>query len=364
MTSARASEAPLQPNLRRRGVIHLVIGLGAFVAGCLAIQRIVPWPRMNEISEKLAYFSKHKDEYDVLFIGSSRIYHGIVPQIFDATLKARGVASTSLNLGIDGMNMPESSCFLEKILAQKPARLKWVFVELTPFRLEMGENDRASERGIYWHDWARMKWIAGELWNNTRADGRDYRWAPKPWRAGVNELDIAAMHGRLFLRNMGNIGRAFEWIDHAASANGEAMCGAPRFGFLGMDRAEPMAGGELKEYQKKLAAMRARPPEPGDNGWGLRITSAHASRLIRAAGAEPVFVITSAVSGSPRKWPGEPMDAPLFRYHDPDRDEKFYRVDRRSNSGHLNTLGATEFSELLATDFARHLSEQRPNAVR
>ena len=109
MTSARASDA-----------IHCAIGLGAFVAGCLALHHAAPWPRMEEVSEKLAYFTRHKDEFDTLFIGSSRIYHGIAPQVFDATLKARGIATTSLNLGIDGMSMPESSCFLEKILEQNP----------------------------------------------------------------------------------------------------------------------------------------------------------------------------------------------------------------------------------------------------
>ena len=148
------------------------------------------------------------------------------------------------------------------------------------------------------------------------------------------------------------------------STNGEDLCGAPHFGFLGMDRAEPMSGGELKRYEKKLAEMHVRKPNPGDNGWGLRVVTGHASRLIRAAGAEPVFFTTSAVSATPGQWPGLPKDAPVFAYHDPERDEKFYRVDRRANSGHLNTLGATEFTELLASDFAKHLSEQRSQPVR
>ena len=107
MTSAQASDVPASAGLR--GVIHCAIGLFAFIAGCLAIHHFTPWPRMNEISEKLAYFSRHKDEFDVLFIGSSRVYRGVVPQVFDATLLSRGIASTSLNLGIDGMNVPESS---------------------------------------------------------------------------------------------------------------------------------------------------------------------------------------------------------------------------------------------------------------
>ena len=357
MTSARASDV-------RTDAIHCVIGLAAFVAGCLALHRIAPWPRMEEVSEKVAYFARHKDDFDTLFIGSSRIYHGIAPQVFDAALKTRGIATTLLNLGIDGMSVPESSCFLEKILEKKPAHLKWVFVELTPFRLEMDENRRESARGVYWHDWTRMKWIVGELWNNARKSGGEYRRAPKRLRPALNDLDAGAMHASLFLRNIGNVGRGFDLADGTAPANSEEFCGAPRFGFLGMDRAEPMTGEELQGYEKKLADMRTRKPDAGDNGWGLRVAAEHASRLIRAAGAEPVFVIASSVSATRYEWPGQPKDAPLFAYHDPDRDEKFYRVDRRANSGHLNTLGATEFTELLASDFAKHLSEQRPHAVR
>ena len=353
-----------------RGLIHCVIGLAAFAATSLALHRVAPWPRMNELSEKLAYFSRHKDEFDVLFIGSSRVYRGVVPRAFDATLRARGIASTSLNLGIDGMNVPESSCFLERILEQKPARLKWVFVELTPFHLDMDDNRRVTARNVYWHDWTRTKWIVGELWNNARISGREYRWAPKPLRAGLNDLDVGAMHASLFLRNVCNVGRGLDFVEttrasaDADVANVEAFCGPPHFGFLGTDRMEPMTGDELKGYQKKLAELRARKPDAGDNGWGLRVVAEHASRLIRAAGAEPVFVITSAVSGSPGDWPGQPKDAPVFAYHDPDRDEKLYRADRRANSGHLNTTGAIEFSELLASDFAKHLAGQRPDSLR
>ena len=352
MTSARASDAPA-------GAIHCVIGLAAFVAGCLALHRLAPWPRMEELAEKLAYFARHKDEFDTLFIGSSRIYHGIAPQVFDAVVKTH-----SLNLGIDGMNMPESSCFLEKILEQKPARLKWVFVELTPFRLSMDENRLETARGMYWHDWTRMKWIVGELWCNARNSRRKFRWAPKRLLQPLNDLDTGVTHAGLFLRNMGNVGRGYEMADSAAPANSEEFCGVPRFGFLGMGRAEPMGGGELDGYEKKLTEMRARKINPGDNGWGLRVVTAHASRLIRAAGAEPVFVVASSVSAPPGEWPGQPKDAPVFAYHDPDRDEQFYRVDRRADSGHLNPTGATEFTEQLASDFAKHLSEQRPNAVR
>ena len=352
MTSARASEA-------RGGAVHCAIGLAAFLTGCLALHRAAPWPRMDEVSEKADYFTRHKDEFDTLFIGSSRIYHGIVPQVFDAALKTH-----SLNLGIDGMNMPESSCFLEKILEQKPARLKWVFVEMTPFRLSMDENRLETARGMYWHDWTRMKWIASELWYNARNSRRKFRWAPKRLLQPLNDLDTGATHACLFLRNMGNVGRGYEMAGGAAPVNTEEFCGAPGFGFCGMDRAEPMSGGELKGYEKKLAELRARKINPGDNGWGLRIVTEHASQLIRAAGAEPVFVVASSVSAPPGEWPGQPKDAPIFAYHSPDRDERFYRADRRADSGHLNTLGATEFTQQLASDFAKHLSEQFPNAVR
>lgn len=307
---------------------------------------------MEEVSEKLAYFERHKDEFDTLFIGSSRIYHGIAPQIFDAALKTR-----SLNLGIDGMNMPESSCFLEKILAQKPARLKWVFVELTPFRLSMDENRLETARGMYWHDWTRMKWIASELWHNERNSRRKFRWAPKRLLQPLNDIDTAAMHAGLFLRNMGNVGRGYEVLDAAEPANSEEFCGPPRYGFLGMDRAEPMSGAELQGYERKLAELRARKINAGDNGWGLRVVTEHASQLIRTAGAEPVFIVASSVSAPPGDWPGQPKDAPVFAYHSPERDAQFYRVDRRADSGHLNTVGAREFTEQLASDFAKHLSD-------
>ena len=63
-----------------------LLGTGTFFS------EIHPFTTVPVLREKFAWFAAHADEYDTLFIGTSRVYRGIKPSVFDELTAAAGCA--------------------------------------------------------------------------------------------------------------------------------------------------------------------------------------------------------------------------------------------------------------------------------
>ena len=120
---------------------------------------MLPFPQIDGVSQKLRFFAAHKDEFDTLFIGSSRIYFQISPAIFDGVMRESGSPMRSFNFGIGGMHLPESAYVLEQVLNTKPRNLRWVFIELGELQTKWPHEAAGSRRALYWHDWRRTSLI-------------------------------------------------------------------------------------------------------------------------------------------------------------------------------------------------------------
>src|SRR5581483_5631765 len=139
---------------------HRVIrGMAVGTCFCLAaavtawfISRLLPFPSVPEGPSRFRYFAERKDQFDTIFIGSSRVRHQVIPPQFDAETAARGAATHSFNLGYSGMWPPESYYYLRQILALHPRRLRWVVIELMDYRFGQAEEQAATVRSVYWHD--------------------------------------------------------------------------------------------------------------------------------------------------------------------------------------------------------------------
>ena len=122
------------PSARRRGrallaaLYTLLCGVGFFGVSA-AIRPLMPTPNEYGFDEKFEYFAEHKDEFDVLAIGSSRVWRGFIPEDFDAEMELRGESLRSYNLGVGGMRVWEMDYLLRQVLALKPAKLRYVFIE-------------------------------------------------------------------------------------------------------------------------------------------------------------------------------------------------------------------------------------------
>src|SRR5437016_1679781 len=121
---------PAERRTLLRALTNSAIAAGAFLLTCMGLHAILPFPAIDDgVSQKLRFFAAHKDEFDTLFIGSSRVYFQISPAIFDGVMRESGSATRSFNFGIGGMFLPESAYVLEQLLTTKPRNLRWVVIE-------------------------------------------------------------------------------------------------------------------------------------------------------------------------------------------------------------------------------------------
>ena len=98
----------------------------------LASTGLVRSQTVVRIDRKLHWCEAHKDNFDIIFVGSSRVFHGLSPRIFDQETRASGQNWRSFNLGMDKMGMAQSVAIIRELVATSPRRLKYVFFELEP----------------------------------------------------------------------------------------------------------------------------------------------------------------------------------------------------------------------------------------
>ena len=108
--------------------IFACLGFAFFLAGA----SLVSSQEVAGIARKLQWCEAHKDNFDIVFVGSSRVFHGISPRIFDQVASASGQRWRSFNLGMDKMGMAQSMTVTRDLVATGPRNLRYVFFELEP----------------------------------------------------------------------------------------------------------------------------------------------------------------------------------------------------------------------------------------
>jgi hypothetical protein len=93
--------------------LNAIVGAAAFLGTCIALHAFLPSPNVQEVGTKMRFFAAHKDEFDTIFVGSSRIYRGVSPSAFDEVMGKAGVPSHTFNFDVNGMHPPERFYVLE-----------------------------------------------------------------------------------------------------------------------------------------------------------------------------------------------------------------------------------------------------------
>lgn len=344
---ARADlSVPKLPVRPVRALANAALFLITCAAVCLLLGRFAPFPEVPGIFPKWEWFKKQRDEFDVLFVGSSRFFHQVIPEQFDAEVaKAGGAAVRSFNFAYDGVWPLESFYLLRQILALRPARLKWVIIELKDIDTELDERNNATLRMAYWHD-ARHTLMAFD----------DIMARPSAW---VDRRELLIGHGWLFLQQVVNVGRGADLVERRLApprARKTPFSWESRAGYAPGPEHE-IAPDELPGYREKLERMKTLgPPEP------LRPVFHDALREViaevRRVGAEPIFVIAPTVNPV-ENFTGVPDGAPQWSYNNPTEFPALYDPAHHYDSWHLNPKGAVEFTALLAARFAEFTSRAR-----
>jgi hypothetical protein len=361
------------------------LGVCGFLGMGAALRRALPRPAPSSLSNQLALLEGRKDEIDVLFVGSSKVFRHVDPALFDELMAKSGRRTRSFNLGVPAMGGVETLFALREALAMEPGRLRWVLLDLRdPGHVLSGDN-HLTERVAAWHDGpgaclaARMALESEEPW---------------AWR-----LDQFRRHVVAFCYRLGNVGRlrvlTERWVEGTAELRRQARArreagavldrGPALNGFAALDWAYPRATAfqrqMLDERRQAWLAQRAdvldKIPARRAEGWPLlRHDASRRDSPELTAGEQQLFQeITALVHehGLSLAFMTHPDTRQIEYYQragerlglvrdvldldDPQRHPELFEADAFYDRGHLGERGAALYTRALAARFAAHLDE-------
>jgi hypothetical protein len=353
--------APCEPTSGKtvvRALTNTAIGATAFLLSCIGLRAILPFPEIDGgVSQKFRFFAAHKDEFDTLFIGSSRVYFQISPAIFDRVTRESGMPTHSFNFGVGGMYLPETAYLLEQILNLKPRNLRWVFIEYDELQTKWSPENQSSRRALYWADWKRVSLLLRKL---TDA-GTDPPWLPDPAKFRdiiLRQNDEKSTRSLLTFyvtqveRNYTNISRAADVLDHFLSRDTKgrraSYLGAASDGYV--TRPNQMSPSQPATYERALAAAMAQT--------GTRPLSPYAmeayrqcAQEVRNIGAVPIFLITPSTTEINVAAETTELTGVVMAFNNPQAYPNLFRSSARRDGQHLTKAGAEEFTRIVATNF-------------
>ena len=340
-----------------RATLNILVFLLAAVVMATAIASITPAPHIAIVSSKVADFQKRGDEFDVIFLGSSRTYRQVIPELFDKLMAEAGHPMKAYNLGIDGMRPPEDTYILEKVLSARTKPVRWVIVESNPLRLVMRQEDRGTLRATYWHDVKRTVVLLNRAFFS---DTKKRNWRDRLsviWRAWPDFGD----HAEYFLHNVVSLGRGNtlleNWLFKGKQPEPLARdIGPRRDGYRSSEHPEHMRGAELAAYEQLVADMRTKPPRVD---YGDRVSQRELQekqRIIEKAGGKMILLMPpyTATRYFYPKFEGgnEPLN---FDFSSLEKYPALYLPENHSDSGHLNRAGSEIYTREIVRSLLEHL---------
>jgi len=330
--------------------LYGAIALVAFLTASFVIHSLLPPVVPKGIAAKLEFFVQHKDEFDTLIVGTSRLYYSISPELFDQTTRENGFPTRTFNFGIDGMHPPENFYVLEQILKTKPRKLKWVVLEMADIQTKW-DNILGTQRLVYWHDWPRTALTLKKALN-PRGNAN---WLIKTTRLWLARRDLFS-NLFLFGKQFSNAGRAadlFPSEKRERFRDAEVELGPRRDGYrIAGDAMSPERAAlfQARLAQEVSAAPRFLDPATEE---GYRT----AASQLREAGAAPLFVVAPILFQSTVRFRNSPPPAPLVSFNDSRKFPALYDTRVRIDDAHLTSEGAAEFTRLLAQEFVRRMRQ-------
>jgi len=334
-----------------KNLLYGAIALLAFLAASFVIHSLLPPMVPKGIAAKLEFFAQHKDEFDTLIVGTSRLYYSISPELFDQTTRESGLPTRTFNFGIDGMHPPENFYVLEQILKTKPRNLRWVVVEMAEIQTKW-DDILGTQRLVYWHDWPRTVLTLKKALN-PRGNANGLVKATRLWLARRDLFSNLFLFGKQFT----SVGRGSDFFPSEKRErfrDAESELGPHRDGYR--MAGDAMSAERATLFQKRLAQeiSEARPKifDPATEE-GYR----NAASQIRAAGAAPLFVVAPILFQSTARFRNSPPPAPLVYFNDSRKFPALYDTRVRIDDAHLTNEGAAEFTRLLALEFVRQMRQ-------
>jgi hypothetical protein len=350
--------------LRRGGAaLYAVMFVATFAIACAVLRRVLPGGSgLDKREPKFDYFAEHRDEFNLLFIGSSRTFRGFVPKLFDQLTHTAGVETHSFNFGLPGANAVDAQHTLGRVLALAPRHIDFVLVDPEGFSVVPDDRNFRARSVIDWHEFAITRLVSEYVFESDRS--------------AQDKASLLYSHWSSCAYNLSNVGRGLRWVDESLGLRPSPetvaeMLGPDRDGYAPQGEEGSELGKRGQRFRKKKAdeylaqveefrkqTTSNRPPAPEALALYRRIVERS-----QALGARVIFVIQPALYRQDDLIRAhERGDVPqLLRYDDPDRFPELYDVEHRYDATHLDDDGARVFTKLLARDFVDLLKQAESN---
>jgi hypothetical protein len=367
--SVAVGEPSVPPGPRiGRGIVLTLLGLGAFEAVAAAIRAATPWPEEYGLRAKHEWLRAHRDEFDVLFVGTSRTFRGIDPRIVDAELARLGVAGPSgplrsFNFGIGGMLRFESDFVVDALLAEAPQRLRVVVVEGDPWEPTTDFlRNTWSSRTVYWHDVER-----------TRLAVHSAFLLERPW---LDRAGVAWTHLQQFGMKLHNLGQGTRVVSSFLGTSRDPFQRSltpEQIGVAaGYQPYEDFTAPGPTTWQQSIAANpayadwireRVRAQNSAEPRLDLynRAAVAAQRKRIETHGSQFFVLLTPGDTGGSeeRALAQRGESGHLLDFNRPDLDAAYWAPEARIDDLHLSRTGAERLSRAVAQELARALSAER-----
>lgn len=337
-----------------RIVFHIVLALLTLFAVADGLRRIAPYPMDHKLGTKLRFFADDKDDYDLVIVGSSRTVAGLIPKRIAAEMSARGVTMRAFNLAENAMTPHEADATLRKVLALRPARLRWVLAELEYWQGRLQPRAAFSHRTFLWHD-------AAATYAAIRSAFLFARRPDQKWQRALGHFlhfsGYAVALGRgpevvTTLRSYASGVHRPQWlVDDQGYLE-------PEWGSRIVDVSDYFSrpcgaqkgDDQLAFYRQRLERLNARNRRPVElDELDLRAVDRREA-LLRRAGVVPIHFIPPRIEPVPHLLRLEERGVieHLFAFNDPEAYPQLFAVENRWDCGHLKQSGAEMLSILLA----------------
>ncbi|HEX4630153.1 MAG TPA: hypothetical protein VH188_04245, partial [Chthoniobacterales bacterium] len=269
-----------------RTLNYSILGLASFCVTAFALHSLLPLPQVAGVTPKLLFLAAHPNTYDTIFLGSSRVYHGVNPATFDGAMAAGGKPAHSYNLGIDGMLPPETFYVIDQLLAANPRGLRRIFIELEDVQISVAPEHVRTRRALYWHDWERSAIIARKILEMNVAE----KWKQKGRRLARNREAFLADYF-LFGQNLANTGRGFDLLGLTPSEDDLSESDYEPRGDGYAPAVANMKPDQAARYEAWLERDLADPHPRAVDAYAETAFRHYANRF-RSLGVVPIFFVT------------------------------------------------------------------------
>ncbi|MCU0862279.1 MAG: hypothetical protein MUC36_00680 [Planctomycetes bacterium] len=330
-------------------LLHVPLFLTGLFGTAAWLHWFEPTPFLSWARQKTEHVVRGRADYDTLFLGSSRLNFGLDPIAFDTKLNALGSPSKSFNLALSGHRQHDVSAVVSWLLANKPAGLRRVVIELHSFAQSVRAGDWMSDQELEMH-------MAGEFLPRCRS----ILLSTAAWSDKLLQFRFVLAHSSTNVLRIGQATRILD--DWLALARGEPLPKTyppQRRGWSAIEELDlPHVHADHDNFvsgRVDCAGYIGRMvenicPDFLEGGFNLASARAQAAAL-RAAGIEPTYVVMPSFSMSHFGRDGVnefAREARVLQLDRPELHRPLYDLSLYFDASHFNTAGAALFSSYLA----------------